>query len=147
MVNDISGVGTIITLQASNTYPTPIQLTQFADDADSLDVGNVEIAQTAMGMNGNLVAWPHAQPVPLTLNIVPESVDDQALQVLANNNRVAQGKISANDIITITAFYPDGRKVAWTGGKLTSAAFGNGISNNGRLKTKQYSFMFEKVTG
>lgn len=146
-MTDITGFGAVVTLVASTTYPNALPITQFADDADSIDMPGITIAEVAMGMNGNLVSWNRANPLPLTINVVPGSEDDQNLAVLANANRVAQGKVNALDIITLNVVYPDGRQISFTGGKLVNAQFGNSISNAGRLKSKSYQFMFEKFVG
>lgn len=145
MTQDITGFGSVVTLVASTTYPTALPLTQFADDADSLDMPSIEIAQVAMGMNGNLVAWAHANAVPVNMSLIPGSADDDKMQILARANRVGTNKGSAQDIITINVVYPDGKQVTFSGGKLTNAPFGNSIAANGRLKTKTYQFMFEKI--
>lgn len=147
MTQDISGFGAIVTLIASNTFPNGITISQFADDGDSINFSVQKIADTAMGMNGNLVAWAHAEPISMDINMVPNGDDDQNLQVIANANRVANGKVSANDIISLVIAYPDGRTASLSGGKLISAPPGNSITNNGRLKSKAYAFMFEKVSG
>lgn len=145
MSQEIAGFGTIVTLVASTTFPTALPLSQFSDDADSLDMPSIEIAQVAMGMNGNLVSWPHAVPVPVTISLIPGSDDDENMQALAQANRVGTNKNSANDIININVVYPSGKQISFKGGKLTNAPIGNSIAANGRLKTKVYSFMFESV--
>lgn len=146
MTTDISGFGSVVTLVASTTFPQALPITQFADDSDSVDMPSIEIAQVAMGMNGNLVTWGHAVAVPVTISVLPGGEDDENLQILASANRVAKGKISAYDVITLTVAYPDGSRITFTGGKLTNAPFGKSIASSGRLKTKTYSFMFESVT-
>jgi hypothetical protein len=78
----------------------------------------------------------------MVLNVVPGSEDDVALQILANQNRVGQGKTSARDFITATVAYPDGTIVIRTNGKITDSAFGQSVSSAGRLKTKSYAFSF-----
>lgn len=143
MSTDIAGFGTIVTLVASTTFPTALPISQFADDADSLDTPGIEIAQVAMGMNGNLVSWPHAVPIPVTISVIPNSDDDKNLQALADANRVGANKNSANDIITINVVYPSGKQISFKSGKLTNAPTGLSIAANGRLKTNTYSFMFE----
>lgn len=147
MSNDITGFGAAINLIASNTYPAGIAITQLADDADPLDMASVKIADTAMGVNGDLVKWSRAITKPLTLSVIPGSLDDINLAVLASNNSASQGTINANDSITITVVYPDGSTITFANGFLTDAPFGNGISSAGRLKTKTYGFQFQSVVG
>jgi hypothetical protein len=147
MTNDITGFGSAISLIASNTYPAGIAITQLADDADPLDMASVKIADTAMGVNGDLVKWSRAITKPLTLSVIPGSLDDVNLAILANNNSASQGTINANDVITITVVYPDGSTVTFANGFITDAPFGNSIASAGRLKTKTYGFQFQSVVG
>lgn len=144
---DVTGFGTIVNLVADVTFPAGIVITQFSNDADPLDMAAVKIADTAMGVNGDLIRWARAVPLPMVLNVVPGSADDQNLAILADNNRASQGKVSAGDVITANVIYPDGSVVTLIGGVLTDAVFGKGISGEGRLKTKAYSLMFSDKIG
>ena len=138
----VTGFGIVVTLIASKTFPVGLPITQFADDADPIMINDVKIADTAMGLNGDLLAWSKAVPLPMTINVIPGSADDINLQILANANRVGQGKSSANDVISATIMYPDASVVVLTGGIVTDAAFGRGVSSSGRQKTKSYTFLF-----
>lgn len=140
--NSVTGFGVVVTLIASNTFPTGLPITQFADDTDPILINDVKIADTAMGLNGDLLVWSKAVPLPLTLNVIAASPDDTNLQILANANRVGQGKNSAEDSISATIVYPDGSTVVLTGGVITDASFGRGIQSSGRQRTKTYSFLF-----
>ncbi len=78
----------------------------------------------------------------MTLNVIPGGLDDINLTILANANRVAQGKSSAQDVITATIVYPDGTVTTLTQGAITDAPFGKSLSSDGRVKTRQFGFMF-----
>lgn len=145
-MQDISAFGIRVRVVASNTYPAGFTVTQFADDADSVTVEPQTIAETAMGVNGDLVVWSRANPSPLVLNVIPGSEDDNNLQVLLEANRVGRGKRSARDVITATAVYPDGRIGTWSNGAITVGRVGNSIASSGRLQSKPYSFSFEGFT-
>ncbi|MHC5541182.1 phage tail fiber protein [Singulisphaera rosea] len=147
MANDITGFGSAVSLIASNTYPAGIAISQFADDADAFDMASVKIADTAMGVNGDLIKWSRAVGKPITISVVPGSLDDTNLAILAKNNDAAQGQVNARDEITITVVYPDGSVITFANGFLTDAPFGNSLSSSGRLKSKTYSFMFQTVNG
>lgn len=147
MASDISGFGLVINIVASKTYPIGLPLTAFADDSDPLDIASIQIADKAMGLNGDLLKWSKAMPLPVVLSIIPNSVDDQALQVLANNNRVAKGKSNSRDVITMTIVYPDSSTVTLTGGFITDSPFGKSIASAGRMKTNAYAFCFENKIG
>ncbi len=140
---DISGFGFVLTIVGSVTFPSGFTVSEFADDADPFDTPAVTIGNTAMGSNGDLVGWSSAAPAVVNLNVIPGSDDDANLEILFEANRVASGKTSAKDEITITAAYSDGRVVTYSGGKCTSYVPDPGLANSGRLKTRPYSFAFE----
>jgi len=147
MTQDISGFGLVVNIIADKTYPVGLTITQFADDSDPLDIASVKIADTAMGLNGDLLAWAKAVTLPAILNVIPGSEDDAALQILANANRAGQGKSVAGDNITMTVIYPDGSTSQYQGGRITDAVFGKSVAGSGRLKTKPYGFSFQNKAG
>lgn len=144
---DISGFGSVVSLVASNTFPAGIVITQFADDADPFDQPSIRIGDVAMGLNGDLLTWRKAVPIPVTISLVPESDDDVNLSILANANRVGRGKTSANDVLTLTIVYPNGNTITLANGTITDAPFALSVSSAGRMKTNTYSMSFESVTG
>lgn len=144
-MNDISVFGLRVQLQASQTFPSGISLTQFADDADPFDAPTMQIRDKAMGVNGDLITWSKATPISLSLSVVPNSDDDRNLAVLFESNRVGKGKQGAQDVINLTAVYPDGRTVSFTQGVITDGMPANSPSSAGRLKSKTYQFAFENV--
>lgn len=147
MSQDISGTGVVVIIKASTTFNNiPLTISQFADDSDPLDIPALQIADTAMGLNGDLLLWSKANPISMTLNVVPAGDDDTNLQILGDANRVGQGKVSAKDVITATVVYPDGRVVVLNKGILKQYMPGNSISSSMRLKTKPYVFEFESKT-
>lgn len=147
MTQDISGQGLVINLVASNTFPSGFIINQFADDADPVDIADIQIADTAMGLNGDLISWNTANPIPMIVNIIPGSNDDINLSILAEANRVGRGKISAKDKITANILYPNGKITILTDGKITNAPATDSVASAGRKKSKTYTFAFENKTG
>lgn len=146
MSNNVTGFGFVLSLIASVTFPTGFPVTQAADDTDAVDFASVKIGDATMGVNGDLITWNKAVPLPMSISVIPGSVDDLNLQTLAKANYVSQGKNAANDVITATLVYPDKSTVILTGGIMTDSPFGKGISSNGRLKTHTYQFLFQSQT-
>jgi hypothetical protein len=146
-MQDITATGTIVNIIGSTTFPLGFPITQFADDADPLDFASIQIADTAMGLNGDLISWSRAIAIPMTLNVLPGGVDDLNLQILAEANRVGRGRVSALDIITATIIYPDASLITLTNGKLIEYNPGKGIASSARLKTRTYTFSFEQKIG
>jgi hypothetical protein len=146
-MSNISGFGLLVTVRASNTFPAGFTVTQFADDADPFDLPSIQIGDKAMGLNGDLVTWSKANPIAITLAVVPGSSDDINLGILFEANRPGRNKFTMRDEITMTAVYPDGRTTTLTGGAITDGMPGNSVASAGRMKSKQYGFAFENKVG
>lgn len=147
MSQDISGFGFQVNVVASVTFPNGLSVTQFADDADPFDTPAIKLAESKMGLNGNLVKWSVATPIEVTLNVVPGSDDDINLAILAEANRVGAGKVSAQDEVTLTAAYPQGQDITLIGGYISEAMVASSVASAGRLKSKAYKFVFENRAG
>lgn len=147
MTQDVSGFGTVVNIIASNTFPAGITISQFAADTDPCDMASVDIADSTMGLNGDLIVWAKAVPMPMVLAVIPGSDDDVNLQILADANRVGANKSSAADVIQATVFYPDGSTTLLTNGRILASMFGKSIAGAGNLKTKVYGFKFEDKVG
>jgi hypothetical protein len=145
--HDITGYGLAIVLTASITYPAGLALTSFADDADGIDIPSIKIAETAMGLNGDGIKWSKAVMNPITISVIPNSVDDVNLALLFNANRLSQGSINAKDVLTMVVTYPDGTVVTLNNGFITDGPSASAVSSAGRLKTKTYGFQFSSSTG
>ena len=144
-MNDISAFGLRVNLTASETFPAGILITQFADDADPIDSPSIQIKDKAMGLNGDLVTWSKANPVPFTINVIPDSDDDINLSVLFEANRVGKGKQGARDVINMVVIFPNGNVTSYTAGTITDGQPSNSAQNSGRMKSKAYGFAFENV--
>lgn len=147
MAQDVSGFGFVLTLIASNTFPSGFPLSQFADDVDPFDFPVIDVNDVAMGLNGDLISWSKATPLKVTMSVIAGSDDDANLAVLLEANRVGQGKISARDVITVNAVYPSGNTLSLTSGKILSGPSGKSIASAGRIKTPVYMFAFQNRSG
>lgn len=146
MSTDISGFGAQVNVQATNTFPSGFVVSQFADDADPFDIPSLQIADKAMGLNGDMVTWSKANPIMITINVVPGSEDDRNLAILLEANRVGKGKTSARDKITIIAAYPNEGTLTLIEGSITDGPPGKSIASAGRFKSNAYQFAFENKT-
>ena len=140
---DISGFGAKLRVIASNTFPVGIEVSQFADDSDPLDIPSLQISDGGMGLNGDRVSWTVANEIPVTSNVIAGSEDDKNLALLFEANRAGRNKASAKDQITLIATYPDGQIVTLTGGSCREFMPAKSVSSDGRLKSRPYIFAFE----
>lgn len=142
----ISGYGLLINIVASITFPVGFSITQTADDADPFDIPALQIADNAMGGNGDLLVWDTAKPPLINIGVVPNGSDDKNLSILFEQNRPGRGKLSVNDVITLTGIYPDQTSITFLKGAIISGMPGNAIASAGRMKSKVYGFVFENYT-
>lgn len=140
---DISGFGLTIRVVASVTFPQGFDVTAFADDADPFDLPSLQIADKAMGVNGDLLKWSKANPVLTTIGVIPGSEDDLNLGILLEANRPARGKQPAGDVVNLVGIYPDGTSKQLNNGFITDGMPGTSVSSAGRQKSKTYAFAFE----
>src|SRR5690606_41248866 len=101
-MENISGFGSRVRLRASVTFPLGLDITQFADDADGFDAPSMQISDKGMGLNGDLVVWNTANPIPLSLSLIPVSGDDRNMSILFESSRGGNGMTGSPDVITLT---------------------------------------------
>jgi hypothetical protein len=142
-MEDISATGVSLQIVASVTFPNGFTFTEFADDADGFDNPAMDIASSAMNVNGDLVTWSAPTPLMPTINAIPGSEGDRNLQILLEANRAAKGKTVARDIVTIVATWPDGSTTTYSNGKMTNGMPGKSFTSAGRMKSKAYIFAFQ----
>ena len=142
-MNDISATGLSLIIQASKTFPAGIPITTFSDEGDPLDLPTVNITQTAVDINGNLVSWSSPTPQTVTINVLAGSEEDENLAILLESNTARRGQRHAGDIITMVASYGDGSITTARNGKITNGSRGSSVASAGRHKSKAYTFVFQ----
>lgn len=147
MSEDISGYGLELNIIASGTFPVGFTVTEFADDADPFDTPEIQLADKAMGLNGDLITWNTPNPIEVTINVIPGSDDDINLSILAEANRSGKGKRAVLDKITMSRTFPGESPLILTNGKMLSAIPVTGVASSGRKKSKPYTFAFENKVG
>lgn len=148
-MQNITANGLTVIVSALPSFPNLV-LTQWADDADPLDIPEIEINGSAMSINGDLVTWSTPKPIQISLSVIPGSTDDKNLAILFGLNRAGKFKPSANDLINMTFMYNGtlagiGRRAVLVNGRCVSYSPGTGASSSGRKKSKTYSFVFENA--
>ena len=142
-MEDISGIGITVTIFASKTYPAGLTISQFADDADPLDLPDIEILSEGMNVNGELVTWLTPKPLAVSINVIPNTEDAKNLDILFDANRPAYKKVAVRDVITFVVNYPDGKKKILNNGRPKTYSPASGIASAGRYKSRHYQFVFE----
>lgn len=143
---NISGFGLSAQVTASKSFPSGFTVTAFADNADPLESPDLEAADTAMGLNGDMIVWSRPALIEITMSVIPTSPEDQNLAALLDANRVGKNKQSARDVVGIVWNYPSGMIVNCSPGIIIAGSLVPVITSEGRVKTRQYRFKFESVS-
>jgi len=143
MAINITGIGLSATVVASKTFPAGFTITEFPDDTDPADSEDLEIAESAPSLNGDLVVWGKPTKRTLTLNVIPTSDSDKNLEILFKANTNTKSHKGANDVVTIILSYADGTTKTFVNGACISYTAINKVAQSGRISTKQYVFNFE----
>lgn len=140
---DVSALGIKATLVAAPSYPVGFTISQFADDGDSLNVPDMTIMQSGMGVNGDLVVWRTAVPCEVDINVIPGTDDCKNLENLFKLNMVQKNKVASKDVITLTIQHPNGKIDILTNGYIIGGKPVQDYTASGRAKTRTFRFMFE----
>ena len=101
---DVSHTGTIVTVSASNTTGgAPVPITAFPKDTDPFDIPDMDIADAEVGTNGDLISWDVANPIEISMAVIPVTDDYEFLVTLLNLNRAEKNKNCAE----AQFFFPD----------------------------------------
>lgn len=145
-MQNISGFGLSATIFATTTFPTGVTITEFADDADPLDTPELDLADVAMGLNGDMITWSRPQGIEVTINVIATSEDDTNLAQIFEANRIGKGKTSAQDQITAAFAYPQGGQANCSPGVMVTGTALPAVQSSGRYKSRAYRFKFENIT-
>lgn len=144
MTISVTGFNTKVSLRASNTFPAPIVLTQFPGDESAISIEDIEIGQHTGGLEER-VAWNVYAPIVIDLNIIAGGENDDLLNVLLLANRAEKGKELAQDILTMSIIYPNGRIRTYGDGSIMSGPGGLTVDAERKLKTNLYKFGFDTI--
>lgn len=142
-MQNISGFGLTVSILASNTFPVGLLLNVWPDDQDALSFPDAEIADGAVGVNGDLIVWSKGAAIRCALSTIPDSAPDLQLALLLAANRVGKNKVGAKDIMQMAVVQGNNNLGTFTNGIILSGPPFNGVASSGRMKTKTYNFMFE----
>ena len=135
---DITAIGTKIAIQ-SLAVPLGWVFTQSAQDGTFWEVDTTTIGEVAVGLNCNQISWSKPSVITLRISVVPNSVDDSVLGMIATYNR-AQGAAANLDSIQISKIEPNGVKSIYGNFKLIEIPPDNTANAEGNFATKTYTF-------
>ncbi len=138
---NIGFAGAVAIITADVTFGgTPFAITYFPDDTDPFALDDIEIADMAMGANGNTVSWAKAAVQPFSLAVIAGSEDYINLKALLDANTVTENQTPNNDSITISRVMPNGTKMEISGAVITGGSSAMSFTSDGRVKTPVFMF-------
>lgn len=141
-MQNIGTFGLSAYLIASETAPIGFLINRFADDADSIAVREVETGQAITDLNGKVIRWTVANPLQVSIAVLPNSPDDDVLAVIYNANRVTRVTKAANDSINMVVRFPNGGIRTFVQGRILSGPASMTASADGRMRGNVYTFAF-----
>lgn len=144
---DISHLGTILTIAASNTSGgVPVPILHFPKDTDPVTSDDVTIGNFELGTNGDAIGWAEAMPTQIAVSVIPNTSSHIFMHQLFQQNKAEKGKRPANDVITMNRVLPNGAVLSARKGKIISGPAMLSQQSSGKLKTVTYTFMFGQVS-
>ena len=140
---EASATGLKIRITAIPTFPTGFDITQFADEADALSIGDVPVAETGVSLNGDLVSWSVPGKIPASISVLTNTKECDNLETIWMTNRMSASKIATKDTITMVVSYPNGTTRVLSNGVMTSGTPMPTATAGGRLSTRTFTFDFE----
>lgn len=142
---DISGAKSKVQIIAIPTFPQGFNVEELATDTDPIVVDDIEVNNTEVGVNGDVVCYKRATMINLELSVIPRTESDKNLTILLNSNRLAKNKVATNDDITLVITYANGKIVTFSGGVIISGTVADTVSSDAKIRTKTYRFTFSNV--
>lgn len=144
---DISGFGTSISVLALQSFPQGFSLTKFADDEDPLTCEIVETTGYEALYDGSFFFFDKACPIKINVSTVPGSDDDINLKILLQARKGSVSLIPLPDVTSMIITYPDGGRVALSGGSIVGGPLADSVQATGRKKGNTYTFVFGTFSG
>ncbi len=140
---NITGNGLRVLIAFSKTFPSGITIEDFPADSDPLDLGELEIGEAKMGLNGTPILFSKADPFETSISLLPTTEEAAALTQAALANRIGSKlRPLAKDIITMTVIYPDGSTRIASNGWMTKASVGPNVKGEGKMEDQKFTFQF-----
>jgi hypothetical protein len=143
-MQDTSSIGVSCRLIASQTYPAGISFTAFPEDTDIGVSGDLEIAGNASGVNGDLITWSTVAGIEAQVPLIPNTEEESLMDILFQANRASKNRAPKKDVITLVITNPvTGVAKTYIKGRIKRGSVGYTYGGDGRIKTKNYGFVFE----
>lgn len=149
---DVSGVFPKVMI-VSTGIPPLINITNFADDSNPIDVDQIEVTGHGINVNGTLVTWEKPTAYIVSVSVLAGTEEATNLNLLLEASHARAG---ANFVLapTVTLTKKIGKRnmlgvitsddgETYTNGRIVSGPAGTSIDSEGRKQSQTYTFVFE----
>lgn len=125
---------------------------QFMDDANPVELSNLEVSQVGVNCNGMMIR--HAKPAAamLSITVIPSSADDAFFHDLLVKYHLQDGKNNSSTwersleaSITLGKTNTAKRTYKFSGGTMVSGPSGASANGQGKMTGRTYTFAFAKI--
>lgn len=136
---------------------------QFSDEGTPFESPNITLSTNAKNLQGSMISSRTPSVVPVSITVVPGSVEDYLLQRNVQYALLQPGGVQSisklavksltlhvpaiNGSKDITTSADNGNTYTWVNGRMVEAPTGPSSSAEGRMSARTYSFEFEKYQG
>lgn len=158
---DLSFTGGFVTIKADAIGATTIS--EFADEGSPVEVDEIEVTGHQLMLNGSVLYWTKPTAYTAKVTVIPLSANDISLSKLLESTKVERTENGMVRICSSAATKttmeiaapginrsgPSGKNVmrTWTfsNGRIVSGNPGIVSDEEGKMKAKTYSFVFERM--
>lgn len=125
------------------------EVTDFMDDANPIEVQEVEVSGAGANLNGNMIRYAKPNLVMLSVTVIPLSPSDMALREGIKKFRVQGGQNRHREweqAVTCTIAVQD-KAFVFTNGTPISGHLAPSSTAEGKMQGRTYTFAFVSVSG
>ena len=142
-IYDLSFAGSTITVGGINVV-------DFMDDANPIDIQDTEVANIEWSCNGRMIRSIKPSAIMVSITVVPGSPSDNSLRTLWKANFINGGSINLDQAnrslnCVISTRNPNLPTITFTGGTIVSGAAALTANGQGKMGGNTYTFAFENT--
>ena len=142
-IYDLSFAGSTIVIDG-------VEITDFMDDANPVDIQDTENANIEWSCNGRMIRTIKPSAIIMSVTVIPNSRSDRGLRTIWKRGFINGGSVSLADsnkslTASITTGNPKGGIFMFSGGTCLSGAAAVTANGQGKMGGNTYTFAFENV--
>lgn len=140
---DVSALGFKILVKDTKIFPSGFTISRTADGTDPFGFNTVTLGEATVDANGHIVYAATPNSTEITLNLLPNSEEDNNMSLLFESHRPRPGVARTGGKITITIMYADGKSITANNCYFLTGDPKRSVQAPSRYKNKVYTFACE----